>query len=1248
MKKTLFKDTLRSIFANRLRFLSVIIIVALGMGFFIGIKSASPAMGYSANEYFRINNLLDVHVTSRVAFSEEDIEKIEKLDNVDYVVPSKYVDAMVSEGGETLVDSNGIELTCRINPLDVAQAKLHTEKGEADDGYVNRLVLKDGRYPEKKGECVIDAVAAAAYPGLKIGSVIKLHGDGASMTDYLTVEELTIVGTVDSPMYISSDRGTTGVGSGSLSCFAYINEADFLTEEINELFVKVKYDDTYDKFSSEYKSIVNTLAAQIKEMSSDIIDSKLSDLKVEYSAKISDKQSEIDAYEKSSSEALAEKQKEIDEFKAYVDSEDEILKNQKESSENEKKANKTALDRLVNEFNTLNATYETNVKAYENQSSEIKGYSDLKRLYDELNAKHTANKLTLDSLDSAKNSAKAEYDAKKKRADSAKATVSSAETKISSLNTQISNLKNEISNLELERKGLQNDAEKLKKDIETLKSRIAQLEAKETLTSFEEIELFDAKRQLSSKEKELATNESEIGSIGSQITSKNNSISDKNAALSEANDNLAFAKELSATANGELNTASSALSIAENNYNTAKRSYDADSATLAKYADSMKQLTSGEGKLSELTETISKQKDELDTLKIKLTQAQIKYSLSVRNGDIKVQKAQYDLDNAKSRYYTIDSELTALKGEVDEKKSDLNGDIKKLQNTLKNIDSITWVATAQSALSGYSAFESSMENILSMSTVFPVIFLVTAMIACFVIMMKNVEEERGSIGLLKAFGYSDVSIINKYVFYALLAWLGGAFFGGIFGTCVVPSAVYSIFDIVYIVPNVGAVFNLKYILTGLAISFITTMAATFMAVIRELRLYPAALMRPKMIGYNRRSVLERIPEFWGALPYGLVVLIRTVIRSRKRVIVGSVAIACCTALILSAFGLYNSVTDVSDSQYGKNGIFSYDVQLVLNAHQTPDDSAVLEKIRGDKLVNSAMLISNNSMTVSAADKETVGSEVHVIVPSEMENLSDYINLNVISGSANLKEDGVVLSQKLAQNLNAEVGDTVYFTDAENMVHPVTVLGVVKNYIEHYAYASPETFENLFLSEPEYKYLLCSLKDYMDTEDISDFAASYLKTEDVSGVATTEMMSGSADTAIDQVIVLVILFVLSACLLAMIVMYTTSNVNISERTHEIANIKVIGFSDSEVLLYVVRENLFSTVIGTVIGLIGGIFLHKVLVRFISVESVLYGMTISWWSFIAAALIIIVVAALASLPILFKINKVDMAQTLKSIE
>lgn len=1194
MKNILLKDTLRSISANKLRFVSIIIIIALGISFFIGIKSSSPAMGYSANEYFRINNLLDVRVTSRIAFSEEDISKIENIDKVDYVVRSKYVDATVSIGGEALVDNNGMEFSCRVISFDVDKARAFTDNGSEDDSYVNRLVLKEGRYPENSAECVIDATAAKTYEGLAIGSVIKLSGDDATITDSLKTEQLTIVGTVDSPMFISFDRGATQISSGDLSCFAYVSEKEFKTTEINELFVKIRYDDIYDKFSDDYKTIVRDIANQIRSMSTGIIDSKLSDLKIEYNTKIEKKKLEIEEYNKSSSQQVADKKKEIADFKAYVDSEDEILADRKAKNEAEKKSLKTELDKLNTSFNTLNATYETNLKLYESQGSEIKGYNELKKLYEDLNDKHIKDLNTLENTHEPK--------------------MNAAEEKMHELEPKV--------NL------LYSEKEKLLSQKPNIEAKIRDID--------EQINQLEAKKN--EPDANLVMIQLEIQFLKEDQDNYRSILDDCDTAVR----NWESKKTELESARMEYNSAKSA-------YDTAKITYDADTDTLEKYTESMKQLTAGQNKLIELAETVEEQAAELETLKKSVTQAQIRYTLSVRNSGLDIQKAQFDLDNAKARYYTIDNELTVLEEEITKKKADLNGDLKKLENTLNNLDNITWQTTAQCDLVGYSAFEESMSNILSVSDIFPVIFLVTAMIACFVIMMKNVEEARGAIGLLKACGYSNKTITAKFLSYSVFAWLGGAFLGGIVGTCLLPTAVYSIYDIVYTVPNVGAVFNFEYIFLGLVISFITTMIATLFALSREMRMYPAALMRPKMIGYNRRSVLERLPDFWGRLPYGIVLFIRTIIRSRKRVAVGSIAIACCTALILSAFGLLNSANAVVDSQYGsKDSIFKYDVQFILTAPQNPSESAVLKKIKEDKLVTSAMLVSNNSMSVSPDTDRSVTDNVHLVVPYDTDNIGEYINLEIIEGTANLRENGVVLSQKLADDMDAHTGDTLYFADAEDIVHPLTVIGIVKNYIEHYAYVSESTYSRNFMSSPEYRYLICVLKDYAEGQDISSFASSYISTEDVSGVATAQTMSRTADAAVNQVLVLVLLFVVSACLLAMIVMYTTSNVNISERTHEIANIRVIGFSNSEVLLYVTRENLISTAIGMVIGLAGGVLLHKVLVNLISVDTVMYGDSISWWSFIVTVLIVLAVAIITSLPILFKINKVNMAETLKSIE
>lgn len=1252
MRIILLRDTLRSIARNKLRFISVIIIVALGISFYVGIKSASPKMRATANDYFTECNLLDVRVTSRIPFSEDDINKISELENIDSVVKSRYVDAIVRIGNTAIVDNNGMELSCRVSEIDSSAAKKFTATGEAEPSYMNRLRLVEGRFPEKINECVIDSRALKDYDSISIGTVLTLNGDGASVTDSLKYENITVVGTVDSPMYISADHGTTQVGSGSLSTFVYVDSESFHTEECNELFIKIKESEKYDKFGTDYDAIVSKLASDIQSMSSDIIDSKLVSIKADYNQKIADKEVEIDEFVSSSDKQLEEKQKEINDFKKYVDSEDEILENEKKAAEERKKSAKATLDSNKKSFNTLKTTYDDNVKKYDGSSQKIDGYSELKKLYDDLSKKHNEDKKILDSLESAKNAEKVRVDTARSNVEKAAQNVKNAEAKSAQLDSEIGTLNSEISKLEKEKTSLENMITDLDSEISNLQLKIDVINKKiedDIADSSDLVNLRTYNSELSKSKSDQKNAQSQLTSTVNSISSKKTAVETKNKELSKVNSNLLTLKNDQVSKKNALSVAQTRYNGAKNNYDTAKTSYDNDTATLNKYKSSMDNLTSGQSELVTLQNTIASQKIQLESLKVSLTVSQINYSLANREGDEKIHKAQTQLNEAKLRYTTIDDEYTELKKEIDIKLSNLNGDLKTLKNTLKNVEGITWSATAQTNLSGHKSFISSMDSIYSMSMIFPLLFLFTAMVACFIIMLKNVEDERNAVGLFKSFGYSAFVITGKYLVYSSAAWLLGSILGILIGSCFFPSAIYSIYGSTYNIPDINIAFNLRYILRGMAASFVTTTAASCIAVFKELKNYPAALMRPKAISYNRRTIIEMIPQLWTRMSYGMILLVRTVSRSRKRVVVGTLAIACCTALILSAFGLLNSASDVKREQYGKDGVFRYDMQIVLNAGQEPGDSIIMDKVESNDNIVSRTLVCNIAYDASAVPSRWHGFDsTHIIVPSDIKNVKTYVDFDIIKGSAKLDNGKAVISEKLASDLKLKVDDTIYFTDTDGNVFSATVGGIVKNYVDHYAYMSPETYEEVFSDTPVYKYILCKLKDYLTENEIAVISSEFLKTEEVTGVTTSENLADSVDVSINQVLALVILFVASACVLAAIVMYTIANVNISERTHEIANIKVIGFSDGEVLLYVIRENIVSTAVGILLGLIGGIPLHQALIKYISVENVMYGARIFWWSFILALLVIVVVALVAALPIMFKINKVNVPETLKMVE
>ena len=1253
MTKALIKDTLRSITANKLRFLSIAVIVALGMSFFVGIKSASPAMQYEANEYFVKNNLMDVHVTSPIPFSDEDIERIANVETVSQVVGSCYVDGYAALGKETFVNKNGTELICRISLIDADKAQKFLD-GEEDPTYINRLDLKEGRLPEKSGECVVDEKSAELYPEIEIGKTLNISETDGSSEISLKNNKFSIVGIVASPEYISVDKGQTKLGSGSLDSSIYVLKSDFATDKTNELFVKMNYSEYLDSFSEIYIDRAIKLAEEINKVSEAAIDSKLSDLKTEYNNKIEDKKSEIIEYTLLSDTQLKEKEASIKEFKQYVDNEDKILQELKEENESKIKSASSTLSSLEKQLTTLNSSYESHVKLRDSQSSEIKGYSELKKLYDDLNAKHTADKANLDTLEGNYQKKKSELESKNKEISEREQKISDYQTKIERLTSEISELERTISSLNTK---ISEQNEKIKTQNALISSINSDIQKQNAIingdyTNAEKLAAISEKTKLnnalSEAQNELTSRNNELKNLQSQLSSSQSSKTKKENEKAQASSSLSSERTALTTAKSQREVLQTEYKNAETNYNSAKKSYDADSATLSKYMTSMNELTKGQSSLTKLIAQTEAEQKELENLKIRVTEAQISYTLASRNSSLEIEKAEYDLKVAKSRYDTVDDEYTELKNEIENKKQTLNNELKSYETTLGNLTNLRWTATPRNSFAGIDSFSVSLENIKSVARFFPMVFFLTAMLACFVIMVKNVEEERKEIGVFKAFGYSNSAIIGKFLIYAIMAWAIGMFVGSVMGTCVLPFVVCSIYNETYSVPNVGTVFLSEYVFFGIALSFVMTVAATVFAVLRELKNDSATLMRPQNVNYNRRNLLEKIPALWGKMSYGMVIVARTMSRSRERVLIGTLGIACCTALILSSLGLINSTTAVSGAQYSDDGIFKYDLMFVLKTPQN-EETQVLKAIREDQRTENAALFSKRSAYAAAGNLDTAAKRsVNVISVKDSEEFSNYINIEVTDGGFDLGYGNAVITDKMADDLGISAGDNVWLTSSDSAPKYAIVSGIVKNYTNHYVYMAEDTYSEVFDAEPQYKYIIVSTKSYVEKQDIENLASTFLKEDIVTGASTASEMADSVDVSISRILAVVMLFVVSACLLAMIVMYTNSNVNLSERTREIANIKVIGLSDHEVLIYVIRENIISTVLGTVIGLVAGMFLHSVLMGFISVDNIVYGSSISWWSYIVTAAVITLISLISALPIRFKIDRIDMAQTLKEIE
>lgn len=1251
MNSTLLKSTVRSILHNKLRFLSVILVVCLGTSFYVGIKSSSPQIQDSANIYFSNYNLPDIIVTSPVAFTDDDLVKIAELGGIEKITKSKYTDVLVNVDGNSVIGRNGTELTCRIRSLNVEKAAAFTEKGENDSFYFNRIELIEGRYPQNSGECLIDTRLAEENNDISIGSELTLFGDGSGVTDSLVTDRFKIVGTAATPLYISDDCGTTQVGSGLLDTFAYVSESDFKTDECNEVFIKISRKGYSSSFSSGYSTVVSRISNKIKSISGGIINQRLLTLKNDYRDKISSKEAEIDAFEKQSSATAAEKQKTINKLNSLIDTKNEAVSQLKSDIESEKVSAKTALDSARAAYNSLKTSYESNQKEYSKSGSEINGYTEMKKLYDDLNAKHTTDEEKLSGLKSGVNNAKEGLDKANDELTGASGAVNSCENKIKTLKNDIADLNTEISGLDGTVKEDNSAVAGFQKQISTLQSEVKALNAKledGTITGSERLKLASDTAQLTTLNQNLSDAENKLEKDNSQLKAKKSSLTDKKSQLTSQESLLPSLKDERTSAESRLSLAQSAYDSANSSYSAFKSSYDEDSATLEKYKNSLDKLTAGKAKIVQLAETVENQKSELQTRAAAVTQAQIRYTLASRTSESRLSKAAYEFVSAGNQAAELKKELDSYNTFTEQKRNDLNADLTSLNNMLRNINDVTWNVTPQTDMLGHKSLISSIESINSMANVLPVIFLFAAMLTCFVLMLKNVEEDRNEFGLLKALGYGNISVTLKYVFYAFLAWAFGCFIGTAFGVCFFPRVIYSIYGGDYSIPDIGFAFNIRYILKGMAVSLVTTLLACGTALLRELFRQPAALMHGREINYSKRSLVERIPGIWAKFNYGLIILTRAISRNRHRVVIGTLSIACCTALVFSSFAMLGATAKTKNAQYGANGIFRYDIQIVLNSSQLPETSKTLSDLKESEKSESALLVSKSSYNITTVPELwTKIDNAQVVVPSDTAETEKYIDLQVKSGTADFN-NGAIVSEKLADNLGFQPGDTIYLSDYKNETFPVTVTAVVRNYIDNYIYMSPQLYKQVFSEEPVYKYILCQVKSYIKGPELDTFIKSLLDSDEIIGAVSRISLAETAEHSLAQSLSLSILFIVSACVLAAIVIYTITNINVFERTREIANIKVIGFTDAEVLVYISRENIISAIVGILLGLLSGLFLHKILIGWICVGSVIYTESVDFSCFLLTFVTIFLVIIVSAVPIVYRIKKINMPETLKKAE
>lgn len=1088
MRSSLNKDIYRDIKNSFSRFISIVAIVAIGVALFSGVKVSSPVMKITADNYYDEQNFMDLQVVSTFGLTDGDVDSIKNIKGVEGVFPTYSLDVITT--------FNATESVLKVHGLDL------NHMNDDDKSYINRPVLVKGRFPEKSGECVVEAGIVDTYD-IEIGDTIEVQsGKDEDISESLKTNKFTVVGTVNSPSYVSFQKGSSSIGSGSINGFILIPNYDFNLPAYTEVFLTLKGAKELQTYDEEYDEVVDKVSDTLKAVG--IERSKIRQLEIKAEAE----------------EKIIESKEELQQGKEKAKLELSNAENTLKDAENKIALGESELMSKESVYKATIASAEDKINTAEQALRS--GEEQYKKEYDEF--------------------LKVKKDAQIK-IDEAEKQIASGEAIILKLEDYINTLRNEISNGEINGQ----------------------------LTE-------DQKKELEQK------------------------ISEMEGILSEVKGTLASSK-------AELEKQKQALIDGENQLATAKAEIEA-------------------GKVE-----LEKQKSNLATEKAKAE----KQFESARN---EINKGKSELIIGKSDYEKAKKDTEAELLEAEEKITDAEED-------LKNLDMPKWYILDRNTNYSYVDYENSANSIDAIAQVFPVFFFIVAALVCLTTMTRMVDEQRGNIGTLKALGYSKLSIMSKYIIYAVTASLSGSIIGIIIGFTVLPIVVFNAYRLMYQLPSVILSFNVTYaLISTLAAVMVTTMAA-LVACYKELVETPSLLMRPKAPAVGKRIWLERIPFIWNRLRFLAKVCARNIFRYKKRFFMTVIGVAGCTALLLTGYGITDSIQAIVHRQFGE--IYKYDMTIGLednlSVKKYDEVKAILD---GEDNIEDYMRTDTLNIKVSNKDIE---KDVTLVVPEDTNELKDFIVLRNRSNKdkIELSDNGVVLNEKLAKQLGVKVGDIINISkDNEGATDfEVKVEGVTEHYLYHYIYMSPKLYEEVYKEQPQYNQIIAKVVD-ADKESEDVLATDIIKNDNIISVSFNTSLKENFDDMIGSLNLVVIVIIIFAGALAFVVLYNLTNVNISERIREIATIKVLGFYNKEVSAYVYRENTILTFIGMLLGLGLGVMLHRYIMVTVELDTIMFGRNINFISYVWAGLLTMVFGAIVNFVMYFKLKKVPMVESLKSVD
>ncbi|WP_054943841.1 ABC transporter permease [Paenibacillus ihuae] len=547
---------------------------------------------------------------------------------------------------------------------------------------------------------------------------------------------------------------------------------------------------------------------------------------------------------------------------------------------------------------------------------------------------------------------------------------------------------------------------------------------------------------------------------------------------------------------------------------------------------------------------------------------------------------------------------------------------------------------------GYAEYKDNADRLSAIASVFPVFFFLIAALVSLTTMTRMVEEHRLQIGTLKALGYGNRDIMAKFLVYGTLASLTGSAVGLAVGFTLLPTIIFNAYSSLYNLPDLIRSFYPSYSVISVIVALVCTTLTAWFAARIELRGKASVLMRPKAPKNGQRIILERVSFVWKRLSFVQKVTARNLFRYKQRMFMTVFGVAGCTALILTGFGLKDSIGSIAGQQFGT--IMKYDALVALRTDAPAAAQKSYEQlISGESAIEGTLNVAQESMIAHAQGVND--QDVNLFVPEAMDSLSDYVELRErISGEGQkLAAEGAVISEKLAKLYGLEPGDTLTLVDSRNELFNIRITGITENYVLHYAYMTPAYYSSVFGKEPVYNTSLLNY-NVQDSAWEDQFGEKLTGSERVAAVSFSSSVGSAFDETMKSMDVVTLVLIVSAAALAFVVLYNLTNINVSERIRELSTIKVLGFYDNEVTMYIYRENILLTLLGIAAGSGLGIVLHSFVLQTAELDATMFAPIIKWPSYIYAALLTMVFSGIVMAFMHMKLKRIHMIEALKSVE